>query len=145
MKQIFSIFAVLIIFIILFNPVFATTQLEKMNISNVRLVDASNNKLPNQINVNQQVQISADVKNNQEKNQNFTYIVQVKNQEGIVVSLGWISSTINAGQTFSPALSWAPKISDVYTVEIFVWEAADDGTDIMGAALTEQKIITITS
>lgn len=145
MKQIFSIFAVLMIFIILFNPVFATTQLEKMNISNVRLVDASNNKLPNQINVNQQVQISADVKNNQEKNQNFTYIVQVKNQEGIVVSLGWISSTINAGQTFSPALSWAPKISDVYTVEIFVWEAADDGTDIMGAALTEQKIITITS
>lgn len=145
MKQIFSIFAVLMIFIILFNPVFATTQLEKMNISNVRLVDASNNKLPNQINVNQQVQISADVKNNQEKTQNFTYIVQVKNQEGIVVSLGWISSTINAGQTFSPALSWAPKISDVYTVEIFVWEAADDGTDIMGAALTEQKIITITS
>ncbi|MBA0907975.1 MAG: hypothetical protein ITD33_06340 [Nitrosarchaeum sp.] len=145
MKQIFSIFAVLMIFIILFNPVFATTQLEKMNISNVRLVDASNNKLPNQINVNQQVQISADVKNNQEKNQNFTYIVQVKNQEGIVVSLGWISSTINAGQTFSPALSWAPKISDIYTVEIFVWEAADDGTDIMGAALTEQKIITITS
>lgn len=145
MKQIFSIFAVLMIFIILFNPVFAITQLEKMSISNVRLVDASNNKLPNQINVNQQVQISADVKNNQEKNQNFTYIVQVKNQEGIVVSLGWISSTINAGQTFSPALSWVPKISDVYTVEIFVWEAADDGTDIMGAALTEQKIITITS
>ena len=84
----------------------------------------------------------------QEKSQKFVYVVQVKNQEGVVVSLGWISGSLNPGQTFSPALSWTPKISDAYTAEIFVWDVSEEGSNKSWQrldALAEHVILKITS
>src|SRR3989338_4035943 len=104
MRQVSVIFGIMLVFTVLFNPVFAITQLDRVDITNSRLVNAFGSKISEQVNVNQQVQISADIKNNQEKSQKFVYIVQVKNQDGIIVSLGWISGSLNPGQTFSPAL-----------------------------------------
>ena len=129
MRQVSSIFGIILVLIVLTNPVFAMTQLDRVDITNPRLVNAFGSKISDQVNVNQQVQITADVKNNQEKSQKFVYVVQVKNQNDVIVSLGWISGSLNPGQTFSPALSWTPKISDVYTAEIFVWDVSEEGSN----------------
>lgn len=129
MRLYYVIFGAMLVFTVLMNPVFASTQLDRIDITNPRLVNAFGSKISDQINVNQQVQISADVKNNQEKSQKFVYIVQVKNQNGVIVSLGWISGSLNPGQTFSPALSWTPKVSDAYTAEIFVWDVSEEGSN----------------
>ena len=148
MKQVGIIFGIMLVFTVLFNPVFAITQLDRVDITNSRLVNAFGSKISEQVNVNQQVQISADIKNNQEKSQKFVYIVQVKNQDGIIVSLGWISGSLNPGQTFSPALSWTPKISDVYTAEIFVWDVSEEGSNKSWQrldALAEHVTLKITS
>ena len=148
MRQVSVIFGIMLVFTVLFNPVFAITQLDRVDITNSRLVNAFGSKISEQVNVNQQVQISADIKNNQEKSQKFVYIVQVKNQDGIIVSLGWISGSLNPGQTFSPALSWTPKISDVYTAEIFVWDVSEEGSNKSWQnldALAEHVILKITS
>ncbi|MFB5605493.1 MAG: hypothetical protein ACE5Q5_07180 [Nitrosarchaeum sp.] len=128
-KQISPIFAIMLFFIILSSPVFAATPLDRVEITNPRLVNAFGTKISDQVNVNQHVQISADVKNNQEKSQKFVYIVQVKNQDGIVISLGWISGSLEPGQVFSPSLSWTPLTSDEYTAEIFVWDISEEGTN----------------
>lgn len=138
----------MLVFTVLMNPVFASTQLDRIDITNPRLVNAFGSKISDQINVNQQVQISADVKNNQEKSQKFVYIVQVKNQNGVIVSLGWISGSLNPGQTFSPALSWTPKVSDAYTAEIFVWDVSEEGSNKSWQrldALSELVTLKITS
>ena len=148
MKQISGIFGIMLVFAVLINPVFAITPLDRVDITNPRLVNAFGSKISDQINVNQQVQISADVKNNQEKSQKFVYVVQVKNQNGVIISLGWISGLLNPGQTFSPALSWTPKVSNVYTVEIFVWDVSDPGSNKSWQnldALAEHVILKITS
>jgi len=148
MRQVSVIFGIMLVFTVLFNPVFAITQLDRVDITNSRLVNAFGSKISEQVNVNQQVQISADIKNNQEKSQKFVYIVQVKNQDGIIVSLGWISGSLNPGQTFSPALSWTPKISDVYTAEIFVWDVSEEGSNKSWQrldALAEHVTLKITS
>ncbi len=148
MKQVRVIFGIMLVFTVLINPAFAMTQLDRVDIINPRLVNTFGSKISDQINVNQQVQISADVKNNQEKSQKFVYIVQVKNQNGIIVSLGWISGSLNPGQTFSPALSWTPKISDVYTAEIFVWDVSEEGSNKSWQrldALAEHITLKITS
>lgn len=100
----------------------AITDLERVEISDVRLVNAFGLPVSKLINVNQQIQISADITNNQEKSQKFVYIVQIKDENGFVVSLGWISGMLNPGQSLSPALSWSSKTSGVFTAEIFVWE-----------------------
>jgi hypothetical protein len=39
----------------------------------------------NNVNIDQQFQISADITNNQEKSQNFVYLVQIKNNACFVV------------------------------------------------------------
>jgi hypothetical protein len=148
MRQVSSIFGIILVLIVLTNPVFAMTQLDRVDITNPRLVNAFGSKISDQVNVNQQVQISADVKNNQEKSQKFVYVVQVKNQNDVIVSLGWISGVLNPGQTFSPALSWTPKISNVYTAEIFVWDVSEDGSNKTWQrldALAEHITLKITS
>ena len=148
MRQVSSIFGIILVLIVLTNPVFAMTQLDRVDITNPRLVNAFGSKISDQVNVNQQVQITADVKNNQEKSQKFVYVVQVKNQNDVIVSLGWISGSLNPGQTFSPALSWTPKISDVYTAEIFVWDVSEEGSNKSWQrldALAEHITLKITS
>ena len=79
---------VLLVFSISFTPAFALDELEKVSIIDPKLVNAFGIPLGNSINVEQQIQISADVINNQEKSQKIAFLVQVKNETGIVVSIG---------------------------------------------------------
>ncbi len=104
------------------SPAWALNELERTSISNPRLENAFGASTADNVNVNQQVQISSDITNHQIKSQNFVYIVQIKNNVDIVVSLGWISGQLTPDQKLSPSLSWTPNNSGTYTAEIFVWE-----------------------
>ena len=105
-----------------FFPAFALTELERVSIVNPKLVNAFGVSLGNNVNVDQQIQISADIINNQEKSQTFIYLVQIKNEESFVVSVGWISGQLTPYQKFNPSLSWTPSQPGEFTAEIFVWE-----------------------
>ncbi len=122
-KQIALIMAVIFTLVIINNPAFGITPLERAVINDERLVNLSGATLGEHIIVNQQVQITAKITNTQEENQDFVYIVQIKNENDIVVKLGWISGSLTKHQSFSPSLSWTPKESGVYTAEIFVWNS----------------------
>jgi len=78
------------------------------------------------IEVGKQVQIAADLKNNQDFEQEFAYIVQVQDQNGITVSLAWITGVLTPAQSFSPSLSWTPNETGKYEATIFVWESIDN-------------------
>ena len=73
--------------------------------------------------VDQQVQIVTDLSNSQDRFQNFAYIVQIKNSDGVTVSLAWITGSLSPGQNLSPALSWTPEKEGMYVAEIFVWNS----------------------
>ena len=105
------------------NPAFAITPLERTVINDERLVNLSGATLGEHIIVNQQVQITAKITNTQEGIQDFVYIVQIKDENDIVVKLGWISGSLTKHQSFSPSLSWTPKDTGAYTAEIFVWDS----------------------
>lgn len=122
-KQIALIMAVIFTLAMIDNPAFGITPLERAVITDERLVNLSGATLGEHIIVNQQVQITAKITNTQEENQDFVYIVQIKNENDIVVKLGWISGSLTKHQSFSPSLSWTPKESGVYTAEIFVWNS----------------------
>ena len=116
-----GIFAILVIAISI-TPAFAQTELERTSIVDPRLVNAFGAPISDKINVNQQIQISADITNHQTKSQNFVYLVQIKNNAEIVVSLGWISGQLTPDQKLSPSLSWSPSESGEFIAEIFVWD-----------------------
>jgi len=116
-----------IIFLVLimtlnFSSAFALTELERVSISDPKLVNAFGVPLGNNVNVDQQIQISADIINNQEKSQTFIYLVQIKNEENFVVSVGWISGQLTPYQKLNPSLSWTPSQPGEFTAEVFVWE-----------------------
>lgn len=94
-----------------------------------------------QVPLNKQVQITADVSNGQDRDQPFAYIVQIKDQNGVVVQLSWLTGTLTAGQSLNPAQSWTPTTSGSYTAEIFVWQSIDN-PDALSPQLTMNITVT---
>ncbi len=76
--------------------------------------------------VDEQIMIVADISNNQETQQNFAYITQVRNYNDVVISLSWLTGSLSPRQSFSPAQSWTPLESGVYHIQVFVWESIDN-------------------
>jgi hypothetical protein len=122
--QKFAIFTIAFLaFTVAITPIYGIEPLERAVINDERLVNLSGATLGEHIIVNQQVQITAKITNTQDEIQDFVYIVQVKDENDVVVKLGWISGSLTSYQSFSPSLSWTPKESGVYTAEIFVWDS----------------------
>ena len=76
--------------------------------------------------VDHQVQITADLTNNQKRDQPFAYLVQIQNEDGITISLSWITGSLAPGQSMSPSQSWTPTEIGRYNAQIFVWESVDN-------------------
>ena len=112
--------------------------LERAPISDLRAVDSFGNTL-DVISVDSQIQLAADVTNNQDKAQEFAYLIQIQNESGVTVSLDWIAGSLTEGQSLSPASSWTPTEAGTYEVTAFVWESIENPT-----ALSPTSTITIT-
>jgi len=111
------LFGMIVICLLLNTTAFAVS--DGSIIENAQLV--SQNK--DNVIVDKQVMVVADLTNGQDRPQNFAYIVQIRDQNNLVISLSWLTGSLTPGQTFSPALSWTPTVSGMYTIEIFVWES----------------------
>ena len=101
--------------------------LDRAPASNLRVVDAFNNSLDT-VSVDQQVQVTADLTNGQDKDQMFAYLMQIQDESGVTVALDWISGTLSPSQSFSAAKSWIPTEAGTYTATVFVWESVDTPT-----------------
>jgi len=112
--------ALLPIFLLLNNAVFAVVY-DDTTIQNAQLISQDEGK----VTIDKQVMIMADLSNGQDRSQKFAYIVQIRDENGLVTSLSWITGSLTPGQTFSPALSWTPITVGTYTIQIFVWESLD--------------------
>ena len=111
--------------------------LERAPASNPAIADAFGNSLAS-VSVGQQVQITADIASGQDRDQDFAYLVQIQNEDGVTVALSWIAGTLGAGATFSQSQSWTPDATGSYTATIFVWESVSNP-----AALSPQLSIAI--
>jgi hypothetical protein len=134
-----AFFAVFLLTSGFFVNVFALDGTQRAELKNPRLVNSFDEPLSQNINTNQQVQISVDVTNKQEKPQSFVYIVQILNKDGVVLKLTWISGSLNPQQTFSPAISWSTNNPGTYTAEVFVWDSIKEASAL--TAPLQLKII----
>ncbi len=76
--------------------------------------------------VDEQIMIMTDISNNQDIVQDFAYLTQVTNDEGVVISLSWLTGSLSPRQSFSPAQSWTPTESGIFHIKVFVWESIDN-------------------
>jgi len=121
-KQFVIFSAVTLMLFMVINPAFGVSPLERAVVNDARLVNLSGSTLGEHILVNQQVQITAKITNTQDANQDFVYIVQIKDENDVVVKLGWISGSLTKFQSFSPSLSWTPNFLFFFALKLFEHE-----------------------
>jgi len=120
--------SILIIPILNEGNAFATLvpPLERAPASDLRLADSFGRAITGTVKTGQQVQIAADLENSQEKVQPFAYIVQVTDASGVVVSLSWLSGSLDPNQSISSSQSWLSQHPGNYTAEVFVWSSVNN-------------------
>ncbi len=101
--------------------------LERAPASNARIVNLFGNFIDSP-SVGEQVQITSDISNEQDREQKFAYLVMIQDDTNTAVSLAWIDGTLNPESSFSPASSWIPQKEGDYTATMFVWESVDNPT-----------------
>jgi plastocyanin len=97
----------------------------KIAAERVSFVDVTGSE-KNSLGVGEQVLVKSKLSNTLGIQQEFAFIVQVKDSDGVVVMLSWFESTLNAKQTVKVAQSWTPDSEGRFTVQAFVWKSALD-------------------
>ena len=104
----------------------AVPPLERVSVSGLRAVDSLGNTLE-AVPVGTQIQIAADL-TGLDGSQDFAYLVQIQDEGGVTVSLGWITGSLAEEQSLGTAVSWTPTEAGTYDVTAFVWESVENPT-----------------
>ncbi|MGI0004455.1 MAG: hypothetical protein ACREAX_04070 [Candidatus Nitrosotenuis sp.] len=123
-----AVFAIILLILLPVQGIFALDGTQRAELKNARLVNSFGEAMSQNVNTHQQIQVSADVTNKQDKPQTFVYIVQIVNQNNVSQKLTWISAALNPQQTLSPAISWSTEKPGTYTAEIYVWDSIKDAS-----------------
>ena len=95
---------------------------ERITIKNNSITDSSGTKIISP-KTSDQLQIVGAVQNNQEYDQGFVFIIQIKEKNGAIVSLSWIQGKLSANQELEVSQSWNPTKSGEYEIETYVWSS----------------------
>jgi len=71
--------------------------------------------------------IEATVKNNDTVAHKITFIVQIKDNSGVVVFLGYVGITITPNSSFTPGLASTISVPGTYMAEVFVITSVAEG------------------
>ena len=91
--------------------------------------------------VGETVMLSAKVQNVDVVDREFTAVFQVKDENGAVVYIAWITAKLAPGTSMTPAVSWTPTVAGTYTVEVLVVKSIAEPTpysDKISAPFTVQ-------
>ena len=89
----------------------------------------------------EQLFIQSEITNSQMEKQTFSYIVQVKDSEGIIISLSWITSELLPEESLLVARSWFPLTAGSYFIEIFVWDKLTDATSLSPTRTMDVQVL----
>lgn len=95
---------------------------ERITIKNNLITDGIGNEIKSP-KIFDQLQIVGAIQNNQEYDQSFVFIIQIKENDGTIISLSWIQGKMSANQELEVSQSWNPTKSGSYTIETFVWSS----------------------
>ena len=112
--------------------------LERVAVSNLGVVDALGTAVDS-VSVGQQVNIAADITSAQSRSQDYAYLLQIQNMDGVTVHLSWAASSLAGFGGANVSQSWTPDETGSYTATVFVWESLTNPT-----ALSPQNSIDIT-
>lgn len=73
----------------------------------------------------EQVDIMTEFTNQQESDQSYAMIIQIEDAQGFTADLGWVTGTLESGETTDASRSWTAPEQGQYTVKMFAWDRVD--------------------
>jgi len=98
----------------------SVSNLDRVTNSPIILSDSSGIPITS-IHANKQIQIVGSITNEQNFDQQFIYLIQVKDHNNSVASISWIAGELSGAQNLDVSQSWIPKKSGTFFIESFVW------------------------
>jgi hypothetical protein len=127
--------SILVLIFVLSYSTSALADGTNVTISHPRIIDIANNPITGHVHAGQQVIVVANLANNQNFDQPFAFVVQIKDSKGVTVDLSWITGTLLANQTLSPAQSWTPTIPGSYSAHIYVFQSINNPVELANPAV----------
>lgn len=97
----------------------------QVTVSSLSLIDQQGKGL-GKLQPNTQGWIRSEIRNNEPTEQDFVYIVQIKDNEGFPVELKWISGVVEPSTSIIQSVSWTPENEGLYFAQIFVWNSIEN-------------------
>ena len=114
---------------------------EVADISNLLTLD-KNNRIIGSVNVGDPVLVKLNITNTLTENREYTYILQVKDQDRFVASLEWSMGTLPSNKSTIAVIAWVPDASGIYTLEVFVWKSIEEPTPLAFRTLATNLQVT---
>jgi hypothetical protein len=70
--------------------------------------------------------ISAQIKNMQRVNQNYVFVIQIIDSDGVTQNLSWQTGMLVRSQSTEISSSWLPQQAGIYQIQIFVFADMDN-------------------
>ena len=109
---------------------------ERLSMNELKIL-SQNGELIEKLVIGQNGMLFSKVKNTVDFSQEFTYIVQIKNEENNVISLSWITGETIPSQELGMSVSWMPEEPGKYSIERFVWNSINGSIPLTDTISTE--------
>jgi hypothetical protein len=114
----------------------ATSLSNRITQDNLHVSDNGGNLLNSSATENQ-IFVQSHLINNIDKPVQFAYIVQIRDEDGAVVNLSWMTGTMVPSQFMDASQSWIPHNKGKYTIETFVWDSVSNPMPLSPRKMTE--------
>ena len=94
-------------------------------------------KLIEELDIGKTGMIFSKIKNTLDYTQEFTYIVQIKNENNNVVSLSWVTGQVIPSQELGMSVSWTVQETGKYSIDRFVWNSIKGAIPLTEIVSTE--------
>ena len=109
---------------------------ERLSMNKLEIL-SQNGELIERLEIGQTGMLFSKVKNAIDFSQEFTYIVQIKNEDNNVISLSWVTGETMPSQELGMSVSWMPQEPGKYSIERFVWNSIEGAIPLTDIISTE--------
>ena len=117
------------------NVDYSTSSINRIEILSIFLSDGFGNPIVS-LSPNTQMQIVGTIENQINYDQEFIYFLQIKNSDGVIVSLSWIQGKLSPNQILEVSQSWIPTNSENYILETYVWNSLNGSSPLSHSTST---------
>jgi glucose/arabinose dehydrogenase len=89
----------------------------------------------------EQVDIMTEFTNQQDSEQTYAMIIQIEDSQGFTADLGWITGSLEAGETTDASRSWTAREPGEYLVKMFAWDRVDEAPTPLSEVTTETILV----